>query len=73
MSSTTDKIKGAANQAMGQAKQEAGRDLGSDRLQTDGLAQEAKGRAQRAVGDAKKAAEDAADVADTAARTRGDD
>jgi uncharacterized protein YjbJ (UPF0337 family) len=55
MSSTSDKIKGAANEAMGNAKQAAGKAVGNDRLQAKGMLQERKGEAQQAVGKAKAA------------------
>jgi len=63
MGSTADKIKGAANEAMGKAKQGVGEATGSDRLQGDGAAQELKGKGQKAVGDAKEATKDFADKA----------
>ncbi len=46
MSSTTDKIKGAANDAMGKVKETAGRVMNDDKTQAEGLAQQAKGKAQ---------------------------
>jgi uncharacterized protein YjbJ (UPF0337 family) len=63
MSSTTDKIKGVANEAAGNIKQGAGKVTGNDNLQAEGLAQEAKGKAQKAVGDAKDAVKDTANSA----------
>lgn len=63
MSSTTDKIKGATNEAIGKAKQGLGDATGSDKLKAEGALQEAKGHGQKAVGDAKDAAKDAADKA----------
>jgi uncharacterized protein YjbJ (UPF0337 family) len=67
MGSMTDKIKGAANEAVGKAKQGAGEAVGSDRMQGEGAAQELKGKGQKAVGDAKEAAKDVANnVADSA-------
>jgi uncharacterized protein YjbJ (UPF0337 family) len=63
MGSTTDKIKGAANEAIGKAKQGIGEATGSDRLQGEGAIQEAKGHGQQAVGDAKEATKDAANKA----------
>jgi uncharacterized protein YjbJ (UPF0337 family) len=47
MGSTADKITGPTNEAVGKAKQGAGRVVGSDKLQVEGAAQEAKGDAQR--------------------------
>jgi len=61
--STTDKITGLTNEAVGKAKQGAGGVVGSDKLQVKGAAQEAKGEAQKAVGDAKAATKDAANKA----------
>jgi len=63
MGSTTDKIKGAANEAIGKAKQGIGEATGSERLQGEGAIQEAKGHGQQALGDAKDAAKDAANKA----------
>jgi uncharacterized protein YjbJ (UPF0337 family) len=61
MSATTDKIKGHANEAIGKAKQGLGEATGSDKLQAEGLAQEAKGDVQKGVGNAKEVVKDAAD------------
>src|SRR4051812_18001763 len=55
MGSTADKVKGAANEAMGKAKQGVGEATGSDRLQGEGATQEVKGKGQQALGDAKDA------------------
>ena len=60
MSSTTDKIKGAANEAMGKAKQGVGEAVGSDRMRGEGAAQEVKGKGQQTLGDAKDAINSAA-------------
>ncbi|MGH6738027.1 MAG: CsbD family protein [Bradyrhizobium sp.] len=59
MGSTTDKVKGATNEAIGKAKQEVGEAVGSDRLQGEGAVQEVKGKGQQALGDAKEATKDA--------------
>jgi uncharacterized protein YjbJ (UPF0337 family) len=67
MGATTDKIKGAANEAMGKAKQGIGEATGSDRLQGEGAVQEIKGKGQKAVGDAKQATKDAVNSAAGAA------
>jgi len=65
MGSTADKIKGTANDAMGNIKQGVGKAVGSDKLQAEGLAQETKGDAQKALGNAKAAVKDGANkVAD---------
>ena len=53
MRSTTDKAKGAANQAAGAFKQGAGEAVASKKLQGEGTTQKAKGKAQKAVGKAK--------------------
>ena len=63
MGSTMDKIKGAANEAMGKAKQGIGEATGSEKLQGEGVMQEAKGKGQQALGDAKDAVKDTADKA----------
>ena len=59
MGATTDKVKGAANEAVGKAKQGVGEATGSDRLQGEGAVQEVKGKGQQALGDAKQATKDA--------------
>ena len=53
MSSTTDKLKGLANEAVGNLKEGVGQVTGNDRLVAEGKAQELKGEAQRTVGEAK--------------------
>jgi uncharacterized protein YjbJ (UPF0337 family) len=63
MGSTTDKVKGVANEAIGKAKQSVGEAVGSDKLKGQGLVQEAKGHGQQALGDAKAAAKEAVDKA----------
>ena len=63
MGATTDKIKGATNEAIGKAKQGIGEATGSDRLQGEGAIQEAKGKGQQALGDAKQATKDAVNKA----------
>jgi uncharacterized protein YjbJ (UPF0337 family) len=63
MGSTTDKIKGNANEAIGKAKQGIGEATGSDRLEGEGAIQEAKGKGQKAVGDAKEITKDAVNKA----------
>lgn len=54
MSSTTDKIKGATNEAIGNAKQGIGKLVDSDKMQVEGVVQERKGEAQQAVGKTKE-------------------
>lgn len=63
MGATADKIKGTTNEAIGKAKQGMGEVTGSDRLQGEGVMQEAKGKGQKAMGDAKQATKDAANEA----------
>ena len=70
MGATTDKIKGATNEAIGKAKQGIGEATGSDRLQGEGVVQEVKGKAQKAMGDAKEAAKEAVDRAAAAANKK---
>ena len=53
MSSTTDKVKGVTNEAIGKAKQGIGNVVDSDKLKVEGALQEAKGDAQQAVGKTK--------------------
>jgi uncharacterized protein YjbJ (UPF0337 family) len=67
MSGTTDKIKGLGNEAIGSAKQNIGKAVGSDKLEAEGAVQEIKGKVQKAVGDAKNAAKEAAHKIDDAA------
>ena len=62
MSSTTDKIKGLANEAAGNVKQGVGKATGNEKLQAEGKAQEVKGEAQKTVGDAKQGVKNAADT-----------
>jgi len=70
MGSTTDKVKGATNEAIGKAKQGIGETTGSDRLQGEGAIQEAKGKGQKALGDAKDATKDAVNRAAAAANKK---
>ena len=60
-SSTTDKIKGLANEAAGNVKQGVGKAVGKEKLQAEGIAQEVKGETQQAVGEAKAKVKDSAD------------
>lgn len=53
MNSTTDKIKGLANEAAGNVKQAVGKATGFAKLEAEGRAQELKGEAQQAKGKAK--------------------
>lgn len=67
MSSTTDKIKGVANQVGGKIKEEVGGAIGNEQMQVEGIAQKVKGQVQKKIGDAKDAVKNVADdVADKA-------
>ncbi|PYY70295.1 CsbD family protein [Pseudomonas jessenii] len=55
MGSTSDKVKGMANEAAGNVKQGVGKATGNDKLRAEGVMQERKGEAQQAVGKAKDA------------------
>jgi uncharacterized protein YjbJ (UPF0337 family) len=70
MGSTADKVKGAANEAVGKAKQGVGEAVGSDRLQGEGVIQEVKGKGQQALGVAEEATKDAIDKAAAAANKK---
>jgi uncharacterized protein YjbJ (UPF0337 family) len=61
MSSTTDKIKGLANEAVGNVKQGIGNATDNDKLKAEGKAQELKGEAQKTTGDVKDGAKHVAD------------
>jgi uncharacterized protein YjbJ (UPF0337 family) len=50
MSSTTDKIKGVTNEAIGNVKQGVGKAIDSDKMRVEGALQERKGEAQQAIG-----------------------
>ena len=63
MTSTTDKIKGAANEAAGAVKKGVGDAVGNPKLQVEGEAKKLKGQAQGAVGDAKDAVKKVVDKA----------
>ena len=62
MSSTTDKIKGTANQAAGKIKKGVGEATDDPALKGEGQAQEAKGDLQKAVGNAKSAIKKVVDL-----------
>ncbi|GJD92248.1 hypothetical protein BHAOGJBA_5801 [Methylobacterium hispanicum] len=70
MSSTTDKLKGLANEAAGNVKQGIGKATGNEKLQAEGKAQELKGETQRAVGDVKDGVGNAAQKAADAVKGR---
>ena len=70
MGSTSDKIKGTANEAMGKVKQNLGEATGDERLEGEGAMQQVKGKGQKTLGDAKEAAKDAIDRAAAAANKK---
>lgn len=55
MSSTTDKIKGVANQAAGAVKQGVGKAIDNQQMEAEGMLQKGKGKAQEMEGKAKDA------------------
>ncbi|AUZ47796.1 CsbD-like protein [Pseudomonas sp. 31 R 17] len=55
MGSTSDKVKGMANEAVGNVKQGVGKATDNDKLRAEGVIQEKKGEAQQAVGKTKDA------------------
>ena len=63
MSSTGDKIKGMANEAVGNVKQTVGKATDNDKLRAEVKAQEVKGEGQQAVGKAKDAVKKTVDKA----------
>jgi uncharacterized protein YjbJ (UPF0337 family) len=63
MSSTGDKVKGMANEAVGNVKQGVGKATDNSKLQAEGKAQEVKGEAQQTVGNAKDAVKKGVDKA----------
>jgi len=63
MSSTGDKVKGMANEAVGNVKQGVGKATDNDKLRAEGKAQEVKGESQQAVGKAKDAVKKGVDKA----------
>jgi uncharacterized protein YjbJ (UPF0337 family) len=54
------KASGLANEVAGKAKQGVGNVVGSDKLKSEGAAQELKGAVQKATGDVKAGVKDAA-------------
>jgi uncharacterized protein YjbJ (UPF0337 family) len=62
MGSTSDKVSGLTNEAVGNVKQGVGKVVGSDKMQSEGKIQEIKGEGQQAVGDAKDAVKKGADA-----------
>ena len=63
MGSTSDKVKGMANEAVGSVKQGIGKATDNDRLRAEGKAQEIKGEAQQALGKTKDAIKKGVDKA----------
>ena len=63
MSSTSDKVKGMANEAVGNVKQGVGKATDNDKLRAEGKAQELKGEAQQAIGKTKDAIKKGVDKA----------
>ncbi|AZF33561.1 MULTISPECIES: CsbD family protein [unclassified Pseudomonas] len=55
MGSTSDKVKGVANEAVGNVKQGVGKATDNDKMRAEGVIQEKKGEAQQAVGKTKDA------------------
>ncbi|ANJ57864.1 hypothetical protein PS874_04628 [Pseudomonas fluorescens] len=63
MGSTGDKVKGMANEAVGNVKQGVGKATGNDKMRAEGVVQEKKGEAQQAVGKVKDAVKKGVDKA----------
>jgi uncharacterized protein YjbJ (UPF0337 family) len=61
MGSTTDKVKGMANEAAGNVKQGVGKATDNQRMQAEGVVQERKGEAQQMVGEGKDKVKKAVD------------
>jgi uncharacterized protein YjbJ (UPF0337 family) len=53
-SSSEDKAKGTAKQAIGSVKEKAGKAVGNDRLRARGAADKTEGKVQKKIGDVKK-------------------
>ena len=53
-SSTHDKVKGTAKEAVGKVKEETGKAVGNPDLQDRGTGEKIAGKVQRKVGDVKK-------------------
>lgn len=63
MSSTSDKAKGMANEAVGNVKQAVGKATDNDKLRAEGKVQELKGEGQQAKGEVKDAIKKGVDKA----------
>ena len=55
-----DQVKGRVDQSIGKVKEAAGKLVGNERLQAEGIAETAKGKVQTAFGDSKEHAKDKA-------------
>ncbi len=53
-----DQVKGRVEQTTGKVKEAAGKLVGNDRLQAEGMAEQVKGKVQAGYGDAKESAKD---------------
>jgi uncharacterized protein YjbJ (UPF0337 family) len=53
-SSTNDKVKGTAKEAVGKVKEETGKAIGNPNLRDRGTAEKVSGKVERKVGDVKK-------------------
>lgn len=63
MSSTGDKVKGLANEAVGNIKQGVGKATDNPKLRSEGKLQERKGEAQQTLGKVKDAIKKTVDKA----------
>jgi uncharacterized protein YjbJ (UPF0337 family) len=63
MGSTGDKVKGMANEAVGNVKQGVGKATDNPKLRAEGKSQEIKGEAQQAKGKVKEAIKKGTDKA----------
>lgn len=54
-----DEVKGAATDAKGKIKEAAGKATGNERLEAEGLGDQAKGKVQKGVGSIKEGVRDA--------------
>ena len=63
MSSTGDKVKGMANEAVGNVKQGVGKATDNSKLRAEGKAQDIKGETQQAIGKANDAVKNGVDKA----------
>lgn len=55
-----DQVEGRVDQAIGKVKETAGKVVGNERLEGEGLADQSKGKVQTVYGDTKEKAKDAA-------------